>query len=574
MSDNFLADEIDFEDIFSDIPQNLNLESATAPELAALPYFDDESARKVENYRSSLKSARDIVDNIDNIPDITSIQKVILAYISQEERFSDYDSFSGYIRNGYIYKPKGETLSDGKYYLKMSAEKDTNMKFTAIGERDSFEPRAIDLYSANLSIKLDNAGAHIVLGDFRPGFGQNLVFSRYGRNYNSGVDAIANNSKIVGNSLFDETLYLRGAYVSMVKGNFSTTFFSSLRKLDATLDESGNAVTIRNTGYHYSGTDRENLSESINAARVEYNNQNRLKFGIAGVSLHYSPALARKMEDRNINYPKGSKFGYISFDGEITNGSTVMFFEHVESSKDENASLAGLRIKNKDVIGSVILRNYSKGYMAPRSGGFSSFGQTSNERGVYSAIQAKLPHSSTITISLDIARTLSRTFSEKMPLSRRRLSLLLISKINTNMSGRLIARSVTDSSAKEKRWSSRFLLERKFKNNRKTGVRSSFAWSQSGNDGGVYSDLAVFSGRKNLKINVSFGIFDIPSYGSRFYRYENDVPGRGLTRAVWGKGAVSSIVFTGGPLSIRYRASDSDLFDKISEFIIQSDYIF
>lgn len=175
---------------------------------------------------------------------------------------------------------------------------------------------------------------------------------------------------------------------------------------------------------------------------------------------------------------------------------------------------------------------------------------------------------------MDIARTLSRTYSETMPFSRQRLNLLLISKINTNLSGRFIARSVSDSSDDEKRWSCRVLLERKMNNKKTTGLRSSLAWSQSGSEGGAYSELSVFSYVQKIKINISVGLFNIPTYDSRFYRYEYDVPGRGLTRAVWGKGGVSSIVFTGGPLSFRYRITDSSLYNKISEFTLQTDMLF
>ncbi|MFC1551983.1 hypothetical protein ACFL6P_05385, partial [Candidatus Latescibacterota bacterium] len=441
-------------------------------------------------------------------------------------------------------------------------------------ERDPFEPRAFDLFSANLSMKFEKAGTHIVIGDFRPQFGQHLVFSRYGRNYTNGIDVTAHNSAIVGNSLFDETLFLRGAYVSAQKGNLRTEIFSSRRNLDASMDDSGEAVTIRNTGYHYSGTARDNLAETVHTARIAYDDRNKFTFGIAGIVSQYSPSLAKRTDGKNINYPEGSNFGYVSLDGTITAGSSALFFEHAESSDSEHATVAGLRVKNKNAGGSVLVRNYSKGYWAPRSGGFSSFGKTSNERGVYSAVQAKLPHSSSVMVSMDIARTLSRTFSEPMPLSRRRLNMLLISKFTPLLSGRFIARSVTDSSADEKRWSCRALLERKLKNTSQTGIRTSLAWSQSGGEGGIYSDMQLFSYLRNFKLNVSVGVFDIPGYASRFYRYEHDVPGRGFTRAVWGKGAVSSIVLSGGPLSVRYRTGDSDAYGRISEVAVQSDYIF
>ena len=77
-----------------------------------------------------------------------------------------------------------------------------------------------------------------------------------------------------------------------------------------------------------------------------------------------------------------------------------------------------------------------------------------------------------------------------------------------------------------------------------------------------------------LKLNFSIGLFDIPSYKSRFYRYEYNVPGRGLTRAVWGRGGTTLIICNWGPLSCRYRFADSNLFDKSSEFTVQSDLVF
>jgi hypothetical protein len=573
-SDSFLGGEIDFEDILSDIPRNFSIETAGVRSIASLPSFDNESALTVIRFRDSLSSPRDIADAIDTIPDITPLQRMILTYLSFGADESEAGGFSGYIRNGYMHKPDSESLSEGKYYVKTAIEKDKNVKFTAVGERDPFEPRALDLLSANLSMKSEKTGTHIVLGDFRPEFGQHLVFSRYGRNYTNGTNVTAHNSATVGNSLFDESFYLRGAYVSVRKGKLRTDIFSSRRYLDASLDGSGNAVTIRNTGYHNSGTSRENLSETIHTARVSYTDQNRFSFGIAGIVSQYSPSLAKKTDDKNINSPEGSNFGYVSLDGTITAGSSVLFFEHVESRDRENATVAGFRVKNKNAGGSVLVRNYSEGYWAPRAGGFSSFGKTSNERGVYSALQAKLPHSSSVTVSMDIARTLSRTFLESMPLSRRRLNMLLVSKFSPLLSGRLVAKSVTDSSDGEKRWSCRAQLARKFKNAARTGIRSSVAWSQSGGEGGIYSDISLYSYMKELKINVSAGVFDIPGYASRFYRYEYDVPGRGFTRAVWGKGAVSTIVLSVGPFSVRYRMGDSDAYGRINELAVQSDFIF
>jgi len=151
---------------------------------------------------------------------------------------------------------------------------------------------------------------------------------------------------------------------------------------------------------------------------------------------------------------------------------------------------------------------------------------------------------------------------------------MLQSKFNSNLIARFIARSVGDSGDEGKRWNCKILLERKQKSKNILGWKSTIAWSESDGEGGPYTEIAVFSKRDKLTVHFSIGFFDIPSYKSRFYRYEYDVPGRGFTRAVWGKGGTALILSSWGPLSVRYRFVDSSLCNKSSEFTLQSDLIF
>ena len=55
LTDGFLDNEINFEEMYSDLPLNFNLEKATVSELASLPYFTLESARSVVSFRDSLR---------------------------------------------------------------------------------------------------------------------------------------------------------------------------------------------------------------------------------------------------------------------------------------------------------------------------------------------------------------------------------------------------------------------------------------------------------------------------------------------------------------------------------------
>ena len=167
-SDSFLSDDINFEEIFTDLPQKCNLEDASLLEISNLPSFEVESARNVVNFRDSLKTVTSFRENLENIPELSPIQYAILNYLSYEGKSPVFNGFSGSFRNGFMYHPEEKKLSDGKYYFKINIENEKQIKFTTIGERDPFEPRVLDLFSTNLSIKLEKARTHIIIGDYRP----------------------------------------------------------------------------------------------------------------------------------------------------------------------------------------------------------------------------------------------------------------------------------------------------------------------------------------------------------------------------------------------------------------------
>ncbi len=574
-TDGFLDNEINFEEIYSDLPLNFDLESAAISELGSLPYFTNDSAGHVVSFRDSLGHGDSLSANLGSIPGLSPVQLAILNHLSQMKKASYFSGFSGYIRNGYAGKPGEEDFTDGKYYFKIHGESEKHIRFNLLGERDPFEPRALDLYSANLSIGFENARTYLVIGDYRPEIGQGLVFSRYSRNYINGTHIITSEKKTVENTMFEESLYLRGVFMKVRRGRFTAQFWTSFKNLDATLDENGNATNIKTTGYHYSGTARDNLSEQNNGASVSFNDRRGITLGLAGVLSSYSPALVRQSGERYVNYPEGSRFNYLSLNGKYKKDSLALFFEHALGIAGENATTGGLELHNGRVRSCMLLRNYSDGWWAPHSGGFSSFGNKSNEKGIYSALQTELPGNSMLLASMDVARTLSRTFYETMPLSRKRLSIMLRSRLRRGLTGRIVARSVDDSGDTKKRWNCRIHLEKKPGNAQiLPGWRSQLAWSESEGRGGAYAEAALFSKRNKFTYDFSVGVFDIPSYNSRFYRYERDVPGRGLTRAVWGRGGTVLMVIRWGFLSARYRYADSSMFDTSHEFILQSDVVF
>ncbi len=55
-TDSFLGEEINFEEIFSDLPHNFDLEHASSSDFNDLPYFSEESAYAVVSFRDSMKA--------------------------------------------------------------------------------------------------------------------------------------------------------------------------------------------------------------------------------------------------------------------------------------------------------------------------------------------------------------------------------------------------------------------------------------------------------------------------------------------------------------------------------------
>ncbi|MBT4482780.1 MAG: hypothetical protein HOC71_03780 [Candidatus Latescibacteria bacterium] len=584
---NFITEDIDFEEIFSDIPENFDSRNATVSEFLKLPFFTAEAARTIVIFRDSVKTDETFLAHLEEIRELTPLQLAVLNYLKPVSAPSFRPEYSGFFRNGIVHRPDEEAVSDGKYYFKLLSQWGDVCHAAILGERDPFESRALDLISANLSLSSDKKRIKIIMGDYRPGYGQGLVFSRYGRSYIYGTDIDVRETKNAANTFFEESLYLRGCHVTMHRKWFDTYVWTSLRNRDATLDENGKAITIKESGYHYAGEARENLSEKISAVRLAMTRIPGVEWSVTGIVTRYSPELAHKQGENSFHDPEGKTFKHVTFDGRLERGSTTVFFEHAVMESNENATISGILIKKPRFRTGIHFRHYDKGFWAPRSGGFSAFGRTFNEKGVYSGISADLSKTIRLTASMDLARSLYRTYFENMPFSRKRINIALQSRLFNGIRGRITAR-MTDNSGPQsgdeeksvkRRWNSRIKFENSHGRSSVWGWRTTAVWSDSqmeddeknGNDGGPFTEIGISFSRNDLKLDMATAFYNIPSYASRYYRYERNVPGRGRTSAVWGRGKSIIFLFRWKSISLRYRHNNSDIMELSNEISFQCD---
>ncbi|MDP2984287.1 MAG: hypothetical protein Q8O92_13280 [Candidatus Latescibacter sp.] len=574
-----LDEEINLDDILTDIPPDFDYRGASASEWSSLPFFTPADAGMIVSLRDSLKSKGAPDYFIPDIPDaelplLSPFQSSILWYIQTRYAMLKPETVHGVCRTGYILQqptPKAQ----GKYYFKAAAIQEKNIIFSLLAERDASEPRALDSYSSYAALSLDQGRSQIILGDFRPGYAQGLIFSRYGRSYANGVDVFSRDAEISGNTSFEETLFLRGFLGKTARGPASFQVFSSVRRLDATIDENGKATMIGDSGIHKAGFPRDNLAETIQGGHVSLRWGRIGELSATGAISRYSPSLAQRPGERYVNNPSGDTFVHTGFAGNLQLKPVVVFFEHAELQNAGGATVGGIEIRKKKAGASLLYRDYSPDYWSRHAGGFSSFGYTANERGLYSSAEIELPLSLKFSASLDMARLMSRTYSRDLPDTRMRACFSLYKYFRNSCTGVITVRSVQDNETNKERKNYRFCFEKKPNRSSPLGWKTITVWSESEGKGGPFFSTALtFRGKRSWNLRCSAGLFSIPDYDSRLYISEENVPGRSYTMPVWGRGETAVMLLVWGPVSCRYRFIHSDLMQTVQECTVQSDILF
>lgn len=571
--DDLLDDTIDLEEIAAGIPSGFDVRTATEEEVRRLPFFSPDEASLVVAYRDSLRRSGRSADFIGAIPGLSSIQRFLLesglAGLSVRRR----GDVSGLMRTGIRFR-SSEHESPGKYWDRVEVESGGGFAMGALLEHDSGEPRALDFVSMHAAFPLGLSGCRVVAGDFRPGYGEGLLFSRYTFRYRDGVRNLREETDNPARASFEETRFLRGILLSARRGAVTSELWASARSLDAAIDSSGRAVSIDRTGYHRSSGKRGNLKERISAAHVSIDVGRGNALSVTGAVTGYDPGLARRPGERSFEDPESKVFRHLSVSGRHEDRRTAIFFEHAWMEGGEYAAAGGVTVRSPAVTVTTQAREFSRRFWAPRSGAFSTFGEPSNERGMYTALEASLPAALQLTASADIARTLGRTYFLAMPSSRRQALVTLRKKFGLALFGGISARSTQDSVAVPGRWSIRSFCERGSAGRSPLIVRAAAAWSQSGGEGGPFVEIGVKHLRGKGALDCSIAVFRIPSYASRFYMFGRDVPGRGATQPVRGRGASVCIVARMKQFSGRCRWVRSDLMENVRELTVQSDYKF
>ncbi len=240
----------------------ININTATREDLRRLPMLDDSQIEQIHAY-IYLHGQMETLGELRLLPLIdedTRRALTLFVYARQEKENKSFPLLSNlhgtfssrldvplYYRRGYL----DDTYVGNPLYHRIRYQMGNSHRLQA-GLRVEKDPgeRFYDSYGGYVQFKNVGILSNVVVGDYRAGFGEGLVF---------GSGTIFSKSNLLGSSgrgirpmaSMSETDFLRGlAFTLRLSKELQLTSLFSYRKVDATLNSDGQVQTFLRTGYH------------------------------------------------------------------------------------------------------------------------------------------------------------------------------------------------------------------------------------------------------------------------------------------------------------------------------------
>jgi len=276
--------------------------------------------------------------------------------------------------------------------LGVTAEKDQGEEFFT-GSQSSF-----DFYSAHLFVSDWGPVKALALGDYQLAYGQGLAVWT-GLAFGKSSDALVVKKNAPGIRPYtsvNESLFKRGAAVSVGKGRFALDAFYSHKGFDGNLTDTLDQVeffsSFLETGFHRSVNelaDKNSITEDFFGGHAGFRSD-ALSLGVTAVRSQFDKSLS----------PSDAPYNAFAFRGDaITNTSVdygylfhnISFFGEVARSDNGGvAYLNGALISlDRTLSVSVLNRNYGRDYQALQANAFREGSRTANEKGTYFGIQVR-----------------------------------------------------------------------------------------------------------------------------------------------------------------------------------------
>lgn len=271
-------------------------------------------------------------------------------------------------------------------------------------EKDPGESRYADFATFHLAADEIGRIKKIIIGDFRLKSGMGLLL---GTQYRVSKGAVVTapvpkkTGVLEGYLSSSESGFFRGAAGEFRLGGAALTIFASLARVSATLDTSGNAAGLYQTGYFRSASEiskRSSLSEKVYGANLRFFNERRWEIGFTFMANYYS----RKIADLEGGGGPGNGGNGCSVNYLMTISAVELFGEFATLNSGTALS-SGVMISPVNSFSIVALyRNYPYSFKSPHGNPFGERGD--DERGFYFGVEGRLSKLIKASFYADLAR--------------------------------------------------------------------------------------------------------------------------------------------------------------------------
>lgn len=251
----------------------------------------------------------------------------------------------------------------------------------------------------------------LVVGDYAVRIGQGLVVWN-GASFGAGTTVqgmYKRGAQLNPYTSSDENGFMRGAGVTLKRSiavgkGFGATAFFSLKDVDARIKD-GKYTSLKTDGLHNTESalqTRKTLGELVYGGSVQYWNH-KVKMGFNCIGYGYDAHNGRTVQEYNKYQMYDGRWGNFSVDVNVVWGGRRVFLEAACDWGGSFAVLGGMTFRWRGWDCAATLRRYSKSYIAPYAGAYSTVSSCSNQNGVQMVAQKNIGWGKKLSCGFDLA---------------------------------------------------------------------------------------------------------------------------------------------------------------------------
>jgi hypothetical protein len=381
-------------------PINVNLDSRK--DLLKIPWLSEEDADLILSTRSikKIKSTKHLITlGIDEIT-VSDIEPYII--------YSDKSGNSIEQITRLEVKEKYFEESDFlKYYQRIIFKKE-NWNLGFLSQKDEKEKELLDFYTYYLQYSSNSFLKKIILGKYRPAFGQGIIFAPslgVSKTASATSTPIKNYSPLKPYKSSFEMWESEGAAANLEIGNVEFIPFFSKTKLDANVNDDEKITSFPESGLHETDYFKDKVTETFFGSSLRFKSKTN-ELGIL-ISKHN---FNHEFEDSKL------KNDYLAFSSffKLKLGSYPAFGE-LATADEKYAGVLGIKFGESKFRQVLMLRYYEKYFPTWHGNPFSAQSTFDNEMGMYYGITLVPFAKAKMNIYFDIWKYPQTRYFEKMP---------------------------------------------------------------------------------------------------------------------------------------------------------------